>query len=296
MTNIGFIGLGNMGGPMAQNLVKAGFAVTAHDIVPQAVQKLAEAGATPAATTAETVKNADIVITMLPAGEHVETAYLGAGGILENAKPGALLIDCSTINAQTARQVAAAAKGKGFDMLDAPVSGGTAGAAAGTLTFIIGGDDAALERARPVLEKMGKNIMHAGKNGAGQVAKICNNMLLGVMMIGTAEALNMGAKNGLDPKTLSGIMAKSSGRNWALEVYNPMPGVMENVPAARGYEGGFGTDLMLKDLTLAQAAAEAGGAETPLGKAAREIYARHSADGHGKLDFSSIQKHFSGDA
>ena len=173
-------------------------------------------------------------------------------------------------------------------MLDAPVSGGTAGAAAGTLTFIVGGDAAVLEKAKPLFEKMGKNIFHAGPSGAGQVAKICNNMLLGILMTGTAEALNLGIRNGLDAAVLSNIISKSSGRNWALEVYNPVPGVMENVPASRGYTGGFGTDLMLKDLTLALEAAMATGAATPLGSTALSLYRQHSEEGAGRLDFSSI--------
>jgi 3-hydroxyisobutyrate dehydrogenase len=293
---IGFIGLGNMGAPMAQNLLAAGFDLTVFDLVPAAVEKLAALGATAAPDIAGAVAAADIVITMLPAGAHVEQAYLGDAGILAHAKTGALLIDCSTIHAGTARAVAQKAAEKGFAMLDAPVSGGTAGAAAGTLTFIIGGAAEAVTRARPVLEKMGRNLMHAGGGGAGQVAKICNNMLLGILMIGTAEALNMGVKSGLDAKVLSDIMQKSSGRNWALEVYNPMPGVMENVPAAGNYAGGFGTDLMLKDLTLAMAAADACAADTPLGAAAQKIYAAHSEAGNGALDFSSILKRISGDA
>jgi len=287
--HIAFIGLGNMGGPMALNLCKAGYRLTVFDVMPEAVKKLAEAGATPAADIAATVKDADIVITMLPGNDHVKKVYLD-GGVLAHAKAGALLIDSSTINADVARDVAAAAKQKGFRMIDAPVSGGTAGAAAGTLTFIVGGDAADLESARPLLEKMGKNIFHAGASGAGQMAKICNNMLLAILMIGTSEALNLGIRGGLDPKVLSEIMSKSSGRNWALEVYNPMPGVMENVPASRGYTGGFGTDLMLKDLGLAMEIAQSAAVSTPLGTHARDLYKAHSEAGHGKLDFSSILK------
>lgn len=286
--HIGFIGLGNMGGPMALNLLKAGYRLTVFDMVPDAVKKLTDAGATAAEDVATTVKDADIVITMLPGSKHVQTVYLDANGVLAYAKEGALLIDSSTINADVARDVAAAAAQKKFRMLDAPVSGGTAGAAAGTLTFIVGGDAADLDTARPLLEKMGKNIFHAGASGAGQLAKICNNMLLAVLMIGTSEALNMGTAGGLDPKVLSEIMSKSSGRNWTLEVYNPMPGVMDNVPASRGYTGGFGTDLMLKDLGLAMEIAEAAGASTPLGAHARDLYKAHSESGSGKLDFSSI--------
>lgn len=288
MQHVCFIGLGNMGGPMARNLLAAGFTLHVYDISKDALEALASAGANAAHSIADAVKKADIVITMLPASAHVEKSYLGAQGIIAHAKTGALLIDCSTIDAQTARAVAAAAKSKGFDMLDAPVSGGTGGAQAGTLTFIVGGSAEALERARPVLEKMGKNILHAGDSGAGQVAKICNNMLLGVLMAGTAEALNMGVKNGLDAKTLSAIIAKSSGRNWALEVYNPMPGVMDGVPSARGYTGGFSTALMLKDLTLASTCAAGAQASTPLGTLARSLYERHAQAGNAALDFSSI--------
>lgn len=287
--HIAFIGLGNMGGPMALNLCKAGYRLTVFDVMPDAVKKLTEAGATPAADIAATVKDADIVITMLPGNDHVKKVYLESG-VIHHAKAGALFIDSSTINADVARDVAAAASQKGFRMIDAPVSGGTAGAAAGTLTFIVGGANADLEAARPLLEKMGKNIFHAGASGAGQMAKICNNMLLAVLMIGTSEALSLGARGGLDPKVLSEIMSKSSGRNWALEVYNPMPGVMENVPASRGYTGGFGTDLMLKDLGLAMEIAQSAGAQTPLGTHARDLYKAHSEAGHGKLDFSSILK------
>lgn len=286
--HIAFIGLGNMGGPMALNLCKAGYNLSVFDVMPDAVKKLTDAGASAAADIPAAVKDADIVITMLPGNEHVKKVYLDASGVLAHAKAGALLIDSSTINADIARDVAKSATQKGFRMIDAPVSGGTAGAAAGTLTFIVGGAAADLESARPALEKMGKNIFHAGASGAGQLAKICNNMLLAVLMIGTSEALNLGVSGGLDPKVLSEIMSKSSGRNWTLEVYNPMPGVMENVPASRGYTGGFGTDLMLKDLGLAMEIAASAAAATPLGAHARELYKAHSEAGSGKLDFSSI--------
>lgn len=286
--HIAFIGLGNMGGPMALNLCKAGYRLSVFDVMPDAVKKLTDAGATAAADIPAAVKDADIVITMLPGNDHVKKVYLDASGVLAHAKAGALLIDSSTINADVARDVAKAAAQKGFRMIDAPVSGGTAGAAAGTLTFIVGGAAADLESARPLLEKMGKNIFHAGASGAGQLAKICNNMLLAVLMIGTSEALNLGVAGGLDPKVLSEIMSKSSGRNWTLEVYNPMPGVMENVPASRGYTGGFGTDLMLKDLGLAMEIAASADVATPLGTHARALYKAHSEAGSGKLDFSSI--------
>lgn len=288
MQHIAFIGLGNMGAPMARNLVAAGFHVSVFDLAPAAVAALVDAGATAATSVSSAVQNADAVITMLPANQHVQQLYLDQGGILDSAKTGALLIDCSTISAEVARQVAQAAVERGFAMLDAPVSGGTAGAAAGTLTFIVGGPEAALQRARPLLEKMGKNIFHAGEAGAGQVAKICNNMLLGILMAGTAEALNLGVAHGLDPKVLSDIMAKSSGRNWTLDVYNPWPGVMETAPASRNYSGGFGTALMLKDLGLAQQSALSVNAPTPLGGLVRQLYQMHAQSGYAAQDFSSI--------
>lgn len=285
---IAFIGLGNMGAPMAHNLLRTGQRVAVYDLSAAAVDKLASAGARAASNAADAVRDADVVISMLPANEHVRQLYLASGGVLDTARPGALLIDCSTVAADVAKEVAGAAQARGFEMLDAPVSGGTAGAAAGTLTFIVGGDEAALKRARPLLSTMGKNIFHAGGPGAGQVAKICNNMLLGVLMAGTAEALNLGVAHGLDPKVLSDIMAQSSGRNWALELYNPWPGVMETVPASRDYAGGFGSSLMLKDLGLAQQAALSGCAATPLGGLARQLYQLHEQNGNGALDFSSI--------
>jgi 3-hydroxyisobutyrate dehydrogenase len=288
MQHIAFIGLGNMGAPMAHNLLRAGYSLSVFDLSAAAVDGLVSAGARGAASAADAVNEADIVISMLPANEHVRELYLGAGRILEAALPQALLIDCSTIAATVAKAVSAAAAQRGFAMLDAPVSGGTGGAAAGTLTFIVGGEAAALERARIVLGAMGKNIFHAGGAGAGQVAKICNNMLLGVLMAGTAEALNLGVAHGLDPKVLSDIMSKSSGRNWALELYNPWPGVMDAAPASRGYSGGFGSTLMLKDLGLAQQAASSAQAPTPLGSLAHQLYQLHQRGGHGQLDFSSI--------
>ncbi|AUL47315.1 3-hydroxyisobutyrate dehydrogenase [Bordetella trematum] len=287
MSSIAFIGLGNMGAPMALNLVKAGHALTVFDLSPNAVRQLTDAGARAAASAADAVKGADIVITMLPASKHVEGVYLEQD-LLGQIGAGTLVIDCSTIAPDSARKVAQAAQARGLEMIDAPVSGGTGGAAAGTLTFIVGGPQAALERARPVLEKMGKNIFHAGDAGAGQVAKICNNMLLGILMAGTAEALALGVANGLDPKVLSDIVAKSSGRNWATELYNPWPGVMEHAPASKGYAGGFGVDLMLKDLGLAAESALSSRSAIPLGELARNLYSLHSNGGSGGLDFSSI--------
>ncbi|MBS0451512.1 MAG: 3-hydroxyisobutyrate dehydrogenase [Proteobacteria bacterium] len=291
---IAFIGLGNMGGPMAINLHKAGFGVAAFDLSKDACHKLQGEGVAIAESASASVAGADVVISMLPASQHVEALYLGSGdgkaGLLENIRAGALVIDCSTIAAATSRKVAEAAAKRGIAMIDAPVSGGTGGAIAGTLTFMVGGEASDLERARPVLEKMGANIFHAGGAGAGQTAKICNNMLLGILMIGTSEALALGVANGLDAKVLSEIMRRSSGGNWALEKYNPMPGVMEAAPASKNYAGGFGTDLMLKDLGLAQENAMSVRASTPLGGMARNLYAAHSLAGNGALDFSSVIK------
>lgn len=287
MSSIAFIGLGNMGAPMANNLIKAGHHLAVFDLVPGAVNSLADAGARAAASAADAVKGAEIVVTMLPASKHVESLYLDSD-LLGAIDPDALVIECSTIAPDSARKVAQAAQARGLAMIDAPVSGGTAGAAAGTLTFIVGGETAAFERAMPVLQAMGKNIFHAGPAGAGQVAKICNNMLLGILMAGTSEALALGVANGLDPKVLSDIVAKSSGRNWATELYNPWPGVMDNAPASKGYAGGFGVDLMLKDLGLAAEAALSTRSSIPLGELARNLYSLHSGDGNGKLDFSSI--------
>jgi 3-hydroxyisobutyrate dehydrogenase len=285
---IGFAGLGNMGGPMARNLVVAGFEVAVFDLVPELADGVQGATARPSAAAA--AQGVDVFISMLPAGRHVESLYLGDEGVLANADPGTLLIDCSTIDPECARRVATAAGAAGFAMLDAPVSGGTGGAQAGTLTFIVGGPAAALERARPVLEAMGRNVFHAGDSGAGQIAKICNNMLLAVLMAGTAEALALGVNNGLDPAVLSEIMKQSSGGNWSLNVYNPYPGVMEGVPAARGYQGGFLVDLMNKDLALAMDTAEASSSSVPLGALARNLFRLHQrVNDSGRLDFSSIQ-------
>ena len=290
---IAFIGLGNMGGPMAMNLLKAGHTVSAFDLSKEACAKFAADGLPIAASAAATLEGAEVVVSMLPASAHVEGLYLGSDGqpgILEKIAPGTLVIDSSTIAAASSRKVAEAAARRGIAVLDAPVSGGTGGAIAGTLTFMVGGSTQDLERARPLLDTMGANIFHAGAAGAGQTAKICNNMLLGVLMIGTSEAIALGVANGLDPKVLSEIMRRSSGGNWALEKYNPLPGVMETAPASKNYAGGFGTDLMLKDLGLAQENAAAVRAATPLGGLARSLYAAHSLAGHGALDFSSVIK------
>ena len=285
---VAFIGLGNMGLPMALNLLKAGYSVNGFDLVQSQIDAFVGAGGLPEKSAALAVIDADIVISMLPASRHVESLYLGDAGILAHANPRALLIDCSTISPKVAQEVAKVAKTKGFAMIDAPVSGGTAGAQAATLTFMVGGAAQDLEQARPLLEKMGKNIFHAGGNGSGQTVKVCNNMLLGIQMLGTSEALRLGIANGMDPKILSDIMTKSSGRNWALELYNPCPNVMENVPSSKNYAGGFGVDLMLKDLGLAVENAHDLNASTPLGELAHHLYELHSQAGNGALDFSSV--------
>lgn len=290
MSRIAFIGLGNMGGPMAANLLKAGHELQVFDLSEAAVQAAVAAGARAADSAAAAVAGAQVVVSMLPASRHVEGLYLGVSGILAAIEPGALIVDCSTIAPASAQNVAAAARARGLAMLDAPVSGGTAGAAAGTLTFIVGGDADALERARPLLQAMGRNIFHVGASGAGQVAKLCNNMALGVIMAVTGEALALGVAHGLDPKVLSQMMAVSTSRSWATEVCNPWPGVLDNAPASRGYSGGFGNDLMLKDLGLAAEAAMGVGASIPLGELARNLYAMNSRAGHGGLDFSSVVK------
>lgn len=288
MAQVAFIGLGNMGGPMAANLLEAGHRLTAFDLVPEALERLREQGAGVAGSAAEAAEGAEYVISMLPAGRHVAQLYLGDDGLLSRLGPATTVLDCSTIDAETAREVGAHAAKLGIGFMDAPVSGGVAAARAGTLAFMCGGDAATFERARPVLADMGKNIFHAGPAGSGQVAKGCNNMLLAIHMIGTCEALEMGARNGLDPAVLSQIMLASSGRNWSLEVYNPWPGVMEAAPASNDYRPGFMVDLMVKDLGLAMEIAEQAGVDNALGALARKLYAEHQKAGNGQLDFSSI--------
>ncbi|WP_184456463.1 3-hydroxyisobutyrate dehydrogenase [Xanthomonas sp. F14] len=290
MSKIAFIGLGNMGGPMAANLSKAGHQLRVFDLVPAALDAAVAAGAHAASSAHDTLADAEIVISMLPASRHVEALYLGEAGILAQIPEGALVIDCSTIAPASARKLAAEAQARGLAVLDAPVSGGTAGAAAGSLTFIVGGAAQVLERARPVLQAMGKNIFHVGDNGAGQVAKLCNNMALGVIMAATGEALALGVAQGLDPAVLSQMMAVSTGRSWATEVCNPWPGVLPSAPASRGYSGGFGNDLMLKDLGLVAESAVQAGVSIPLGELARNLYAMNSQAGNGALDFSSVIK------
>jgi 3-hydroxyisobutyrate dehydrogenase len=286
---IAFIGLGNMGNPMCRNLLKHGHALTVHDVVPELVRKLAgEKGCKAAASVAECVAGAELVITMLPSSPHVRAVYLGEGGVLASVAAGTPLVDCSTIDPITAREVAAQAKARQCPMLDAPVSGGVGGAEAGTLTFMVGGETADFEAAKPVLQAMGKNIVHCGASGNGQVAKICNNMMLAIEMIATSEGMSLAAKLGMDPKVFAAIVNTSSGRCWSSDTYNPYPGVLENVPAARGYSGGFGADLMLKDLTLVADAATSVRQPVMRGALAQQIYQKHSNDGHGAKDFSSV--------
>lgn len=291
MTTIAFFGCGNMGAPMARNLLKANFTVRVFDLNTALTAALADDGAFVASSAAHAVQGIDVVITMLPHDAAVHSVYLDERtGLLAQLRTGTLIIDCSTVSPQCARTISAQAHARKLPMIDAPVSGGVAGAAAGTLSFLCGGSVDDVERARPILAAMGKNTLHAGDAGAGAVAKICNNMLLAVHMIGTCEALQMGVDNGLDPAVLSDILLKSSGRNWSLELYNPWPGVMENSAASREYRGGFQTDLMNKDLGLAMEAAQHSKSVTPLGALARQLYSLHVTHGNGKLDFSSILK------
>ena len=291
MANIGFIGLGNMGGPMAANLAKAGHKVKAFDLSTEALDKAVQAGCMKVNTALEAIQEAEFIISMLPAGKHVHGLYVSSEApLFDHISSGTLVIDSSTIEADVARSVAHIAKEKGIEFIDAPVSGGVGGAQAGTLAFMVGGEPAQFDKALPVLECMGKNIFHAGGHGAGQIAKACNNMMLAILMAGTCEALNMGMKNGLDPKVLSDIMKQSSGNNWALQVYNPVPGVMENVPSSNQYQGGFMVDLMFKDLGLAMNLSQLSSSPTPMGSAARGLFNLHKEQGNGGLDFSSLIK------
>lgn len=292
MKKIAFIGLGNMGLPMARNLLKAGHELKVFDLVQSTVDELVAEGAKAANDAHDAVSGVEIVVSMLPASRHVEGLYLGDDGLLAFIRAGTLVLECSTIAPDSARKVHAQAKALGIDLLDAPVSGGTAGAAGGTLTFMVGGDGNTLEKARPVLAAMGKNIFHAGPEGAGQVAKVCNNQVLAVQMIATAEAMALGVANGLDPSALAEIMRQSSGGNWVLERYNPWPGVMAAAPASNGYQGGFMAELMAKDLGLAQEAAQLTQNSTPMGALALQLYKMLLKQGKGRQDFSVVQQLF----
>ena len=288
MARIGFIGLGNMGLPMAQNLIKAGHQLEGVDVTTAATDRLKAAGGAVAETAKIAAARADVVITMLPAGQHVREVYLGPGGIIENANAGTLLIDSSTIDVDSARVVAAAAEAKGLMMLDAPVSGGVGGATAGTLTFMVGGAERAYERALSILQVMGKTIVHAGGAGNGQAAKICNNMILGVSMIAVSEAFVLAEKLGLDKQKLFDIASKSSGQCWSMTNYCPVPGPVPASPANRDYQAGFTAAMMLKDLRLAQEAAKAAGASTPMGAEAAALYGKYAESGEAAKDFSGI--------
>jgi 3-hydroxyisobutyrate dehydrogenase len=288
MAKVGFIGLGNMGLPMAFNLLKAGHQVEGFDVNGAAVAKLVGAGGASAGSVKGAATRNDIVMTMLPAIREVQEVYLDADGIVANANPGTLLIDSSTIDVDTARLVAQRADGRELLALDAPVSGGIAGAHAATLTFMVGGSEAAYVRARPILEGMGKTIVHAGGSGTGQAAKICNNMILGVSMIAVCEAFVLAEKLGLDAQTLFDIASKSSGQCWSLTSYCPVPGPVPASPANRDYQAGFTAAMMLKDLKLSQDAARAANVATPLGAGAAALYGLHCGQGHGAGDFSGI--------
>ena len=290
MTKIAFIGLGNMGGPMAANLAKAGHEVTATDLSIGAVDRAVEAGCKRGETVAAAVADAEIVVSMLPAGAHVRSVYTENYGVIANAKEGALFIDSSTVDVDSARAVNAAAAEKGFAMVDAPVSGGVAAATGGTLTFMVGGEKEAFEKARPVLEAMGKNIFHAGAAGNGQVAKIANNMLLGITMIATCEAFNLAEKLGLDAQTFFDISSTASGQSWSMTSYCPAPGPVPAAPSNREYQPGFAAAMMLKDMRLAQEAAHKAKAATPLGAQAEALYALMESAGKDDLDFSGVMK------
>jgi 3-hydroxyisobutyrate dehydrogenase len=295
MTNIAFIGLGNMGGPMAANLAKASHAVAAFDLSSEATTRAKDAGCAIAASIAEAVSAADVVVTMLPAGKHVRAVYMNADGVIAHAKKDALFIDSSTVDVDSARVTAKAAAENGFAMLDAPVSGGVGGATAGTLTFMVGGDKAAFERARPILQTMGKNVFHAGASGNGQAAKIANNMLLGITMIATCEAFNLAEKLGLDAQTFYDISSTASGQSWSMTSYCPAPGPVPTAPSNRNFQPGFAAAMMLKDMRLAQEAAHAAKAATPLGAQAEALYALMEAAGKDNLDFSGVMKLIRGD-
>jgi 3-hydroxyisobutyrate dehydrogenase len=295
MATIGFIGLGNMGAPMAANLVKAGHIVTGYDLNPAALQALTAAGGKTAASGADAVKGASVVITMLPAGEHVREVYLNQGGLIDvtrDTKP--LLIDCSTIDVESARTVSATAETAGLAMLDAPVSGGTAGALDGTLTFMVGGTEAAFTRGKSVLEAMGKNIFHAGEPGAGQAVKICNNMMLAINMVGVSEGFLLAQKLGLDWNKLHQICATATANSWALSNYCPAPGPVPAAPSNRDYAPGFAAALMVKDVKLSQAAAEAAGSPTPLAAQALTFYQQVVDAGDGGKDFSVVFRWLAG--
>lgn len=286
MARIGIIGVGNMGGPMARNLMKAGHDVTAFDLSQELLDQVAGNGATIANSAAAAAKHVDVVVTMLPAGAHVKDVYLGE--VLENAAPGTLMIDCSTIDVGSCRAVHEVAAEKGFPMVDAPVSGGVGGAIAATLTFMVGGRPQAFEQAKTILTAMGKNVVHCGDPGTGQAAKICNNLMLGIQMASVAEGFVLAEKLGLDAQKLFDVASTASGQCWSLTTYCPVPGPVATSPANRDYEPGFATALMLKDMTLALEAAKSFGATIEVGETAASLYRAYSAAGSEGKDFSGI--------
>jgi 3-hydroxyisobutyrate dehydrogenase len=288
LAHIGFIGLGNMGLPMARNLVKAGHNVTGFDVAKSGLDGLASGGGVAASSAAQASSGAEVLITMLPGGEHVRKVYLGDGGIISSVPANTLLIDSSTIDVSSARAVADVATARGLPMIDAPVSGGVGGAQDGTLTFMVGGTDAAFAAAKPILEAMGKTIVHAGGAGNGQAAKICNNMILGISMIAVSEAFVLAEKLGLDAQKLFDIASKASGQCWSLTSYCPVPGPVPASPANRDYQAGFTAAMMLKDLKLAQEAARAADVATPLGAEAAALYALYAGQGKSAEDFSGV--------
>ena len=291
MEKIGFIGLGNMGMPMAQNLISNGIKVKGFDVSEEVLKQASKNKIEVCSDTLQASKEIDVLITMLPNGEAVSSVF-NSESLLENIDPSILIIECSTISPKTSKELSLKASSLNLEMIDAPVSGGVKGAEEAGLTFMVGGSVENLEKAKPILSMMGKNIFHAGDSGSGQIAKLCNNMLLAIHMSGTAEALSMGVKSGLDPSVLSEIMSKSSGGNWSLDKYNPYPGVMTESPASKDYQGGFLNKLMIKDLNLAKELAQDSKTETPMGDSARKLYDELIEQGLEDLDFSSVQKLF----
>jgi len=294
MNHISFIGLGHMGNPMAQNLLKAGFQVTVYDVMSSAIQSLAEKGAIPAKSLADAAKNADVIITMLQTGQQVSGVCLPDNGLFAHAKKNVLYIDSSSIEIDTTRSLHKKAEEHGIAMVDAPVSGGTAGAEAASLTFMIGGSEANFLRAKPILEKLGKKIVHAGSAGNGQAAKICNNLILGISMLAVSEGFSLGQKLGLDPKKFFEISSNASGQCWSMTSYCPVPGIVEKAPSNNNYQPGFMAKMMLKDLRLGQHAAEGVNANIPMGAEAAELYALYVNRGFGEMDFSGIINMISG--
>ena len=291
MEKIGFIGLGNMGMPMAQNLISNGIKVKGFDVSEEVLKQASKNKIEVCSDTLQASKEIDVLITMLPNGEAVSSVF-NSESLLENIDPSILIIECSTISPKTSKELSLKASSLDLEMIDAPVSGGVKGAEEAGLTFMVGGSVENVEKAKPILSMMGKNIFHAGDSGSGQIAKLCNNMLLAIHMSGTAEAISMGVKSGLDPSVLSEIMSKSSGGNWSLDKYNPYPGVMTESPASKDYQGGFLNKLMIKDLNLAKELAQDSKTETPMGDSARKLYDELIEQGLEDLDFSSVQKLF----